>query len=44
VVWVRDEIHVLRAADVPPGIHRESTNDHEVHVRGGQPVEQLTQA
>jgi hypothetical protein len=40
----RAEIHVLRAADVTPRIHRESTHDHEAHFRRGQPVEQLPQA
>jgi hypothetical protein len=29
---------------VTPRIHRESTDDHEAHVRGGQSVEQLAEA
>ena len=41
-VRVRDEIYVLRAAQVTPCIHRESADDHEAHFRGGQPVKQLT--
>ena len=40
-VGVRDQIYVLRAANITPCIHREPTNDHEAHVRGDQPVEQL---
>ena len=42
MVRVRDEIYVLRAAEVTPRIHRESADDHEAHFRDGQPVEQLT--